>query len=313
MFKYFLSRLVQAVPVLVLVTVLVFGLMLIVPGDPAVTLAGENATPERIDAIRDSLNLNDPILTRYFDWVTAAIRGDLGDSIISGRSITESILGRVPVTASLAGASLLIALAIAVPAGVIAAVRRGRWEDRTVTVLSSVGLALPNFAVGLVLVLVFSIQLGVLPATGYRGLTSGVVEWAKHLILPAITLGTAAAAESARQLRASLGDSLQMEYVRTARAKGAGPVAVVMKHAMKNAAIPVVTVIGFQVAFLLGGSVVVEQIFALPGLGSFTYQAVINRDLPAIQGVVLFTAVVVIALNLFIDLLYGLINPKTRQ
>ncbi|MCB1002143.1 MAG: ABC transporter permease [Acidimicrobiales bacterium] len=302
----------MTVPILVLASFLVFGLVLLVPGDPAITLAGDNATEEQIQVIRDRLGLDDPIHVQYGRWASAAVQGDLGDSLFSGRSVTKSIGERLPVTVSLAAVSVLIALMIAIPAGLLSATRRGTWLDTTATVGASLGLAMPSFWLGAVLALIFALSLGWLPATGYVPLTENPFEWFRHLVLPGLTLGTSAAAETTRQLRASLGDVLQQDYVRTARAVGLRSRVVVLKHGMKNAAMPVVTVLGFQVAFLLGGSVIVEQLFALPGLGGLAIRAVLDRDLPVIQGVVLFTTALVVSINLLVDLMYGWLNPKVR-
>lgn len=305
-------RLLLMVPILLVVSFLVFGLVVAVPGDPAITLAGDNATPERIAEIRGQLGLDDPLVQQYGRWVGDVVRGDLGSSLFSGRPVATSIAERMPVTIGLATLSMIVALSISIPAGIIAATRRGRWPDRVATFLASAGLAMPSFFLGLVLVLVFALQLGWLPATGYVPFEVDPVRWLKHMILPAITLGAAAAAETTRQLRSSLSDVLQQDYIRTARAKGTRARSVIFRHAMKNAAVPVVTVLGFQVAFLLGGSVIVEQIFALPGLGGLAIRAVIDRDIPVIQGVVVFAAVLVMVVNLGVDLLYGWLNPKIR-
>ncbi|MCW2667497.1 MAG: Peptide/nickel transport system permease protein [Frankiales bacterium] len=305
-------RLLLMVPILLVVSFLVFGLVVAVPGDPAITLAGDNATPERIAEIRGQLGLDDPLAQQYGRWVGGVVQGDLGASLFSGRPVATSIAERMPVTIGLATLSMIVALLISIPAGIIAATKRGRWPDRVATFLASAGLAMPSFFLGLVLVLVFSLQLGWLPATGYVPFEVDPVLWLKHMILPAITLGAAAAAETTRQLRSSLSDVLQQDYIRTARAKGTRAGSVIVHHALKNAAVPVVTVLGFQVAFLLGGSVIVEQIFALPGLGGLAIRAVIDRDIPVIQGVVVFAAVLVMVVNLAVDLLYGWLNPKIR-
>lgn len=306
-------RLVMMVPILFLASFMVFGMVLLVPGDPAITLAGENASEEQIEAIREDLGLNDAVWVRYGRWVGDAVQGDLGDSLFSGRSVTQSIKERLPVTMSLALLSITVALLIAVPAGIIAATNRGRWLDSVATIGASLGLAMPSFWLGLVLVLVFSLRLGWLPSTGYIPFEENPTEWLRHLALPALTLGTAAAAETTRQLRSSLVDVLQQDYVRTARAAGLRQRVVVFKHGLKNAALPVVTVLGFQVAFLLGGSVIVEQLFALPGLGGLAIRAVLDRDLPVIQGVVVLTTVIVISINLLVDVIYGWLNPKVRS
>jgi peptide/nickel transport system permease protein len=312
MLQLFLRRLAMTIPIVVLASFLVFGLVLLVPGDPAITLAGDNATAEQIEIIRDRLGLDDPIWVQYGRWAADAVQGDLGESLFTGRSVTKSIGERLPVTMSLAAVSVVVALLIAIPAGILAATRRGTWMDTSATVGASLGLAMPSFWLGAVLVLIFALRLGWLPATGYVPFGDDPVAWLKHLILPALTLGTAAAAETTRQLRASLSDVLQQDYVRTARAVGTRSRVVIGKHAMKNAAMPVVTVLGFQIAFLLGGSVIVEQLFALPGLGGLAIRAVLDRDLPVIQGVVLFTTILVVTINLAVDMLYGWLNPKVR-
>lgn len=312
MLLLFVRRLLFTIPILVMASFLVFGLILLVPGDPAITLAGDNATVEQIEAIRERLGLNDPVWVQYGRWASAAVQGDLGESLFSGRSVTKSISERLPVTMSLAAVSVLIALMIAIPAGIISAINRGKWIDSAATVGASLGLAMPSFWLGAIFALVFALRLGWLPATGYVPFGENPAEWLRHLILPGLTLGTAAAAETTRQLRSSLSDVLQQDYVRTARASGLRGRVIVSKHAMKNAAMPVVTVLGFQIAFLLGGSVIVEQLFALPGLGGLAIRAVLDRDLPVIQGVVIFTTVLVVTINLIVDMLYGWLNPKVR-
>lgn len=312
MLKLFARRLALTIPIVVLASFLVFGLILLVPGDPAITLAGDNATEEQIAVIRDRLGLDDPIMVQYGRWAGDAVTGDLGESLYSGRSVTMSIGERLPVTVSLAGLAMVIALLIAVPAGVVAAIRRGSAIDSAATVGASLGLAMPNFWLGAVLALIFALRLGWLPATGYVPFEESPIDWLRHLILPAVTLGAAAAAETTRQLRSALSDVLAQDYIRTARASGLRSRIVVLKHGMKNAAMPVITVMGFQVAFLLGGSVIVEQLFALPGLGGLAIRAVLDRDLPVIQGVVLFTTILVVMINLAVDLLYGWLNPKVR-
>lgn len=312
MLLLFVRRLMFTVPILVMASFLVFSLVLLVPGDPAITLAGDNATAEQIEGIRERLGLNDPVWVQYGRWASSAVQGDLGESLFSGRAVTRSIGERLPVTMSLAAVSVVIALVIAIPAGIIAATNRGKWIDSAATVGASLGLAMPSFWLGAVLALVFALRLGWLPATGYVPFGDNPLQWLRHLILPGLTLGTAAAAETTRQLRSSLSDVLQQDYIRTARASGLRGRIIVSKHAMKNAAMPVVTVLGFQIAFLLGGSVIVEQLFALPGLGGLAIRAVIDRDLPVIQGVVLFTTVLVVAINLLVDMLYGWLNPKVR-
>lgn len=313
MLQLILRRLLALIPMLFLVSLIVFSLVLIIPGDPAITIAGENATEAQVEATRERLGLNDPVLVQYGRWAGSAIQGDLGTSLFSSRTVSGAIAERFPVTLSLTFSAILIAMLIAIPAGIIAATRRGTWMDRTATFGASLGVAMPNFWLGLVLVLVFALWNPWFPAIGYVGFTENPYQWARHMFLPALTLGTAAAAETTRQLRSALSDVLHQDYIRTARAKGLRNRVVVMKHALKNAAVPVVTVIGLQVSLLLGGAVIVEQIFGIPGLGQLAIRAVLERDIPMIQGVVVVTTVIVLFVNLLVDLTYGYLNPKVRS
>ena len=312
MLKFFLWRVLSTVPVVFVVTFLVFGLILLIPGDPAITIAGPDATPQQIEAIRERLGLNRPFLVQYVDWLGSALQADLGTSLFTSRAVTTSIQESLPVTLALTLTAILISLLLSVPLAVLSATRRGGWLDRLATVASSIGIALPSFWLGLMLVLLFSLGLGWLPATGYVPLSEDPANWLRHIILPATTLGVAAAAESTRQLRGSLIEVLQQDYVRTARAKGLRARMVIGKHVFKNASVPLVTVIGLQVTLLLGGAIVVEQVFGVPGLGQVAISAVTTRDLPVIQGVVLIAVLVAMLSNLLVDLTYGYLNPKVR-
>ncbi len=311
--QYALRRILMIVPLLFLVSLGVFALVLMIPGDPAITIAGENATEEQIEATRERLGLNDPVLVQYVAWAGSALQGDLGTSLFSNESVTGAIIARFPVTIALTTAAMLVALLIAVPAGIVAAVHRGRWPDRAATLFASVGISLPNFWVGILLIIAFALMFPIFPAVGYTPISEGIGAWAHNLVLPGVTLGTAVAAEITRQLRGSLYDVLQQDFIRTARANGLRGSTVIAKHGLKNAAVPVVTVIGFQIGFLLGGSVIVERVFGLPGLGDLAIRAVLQRDIPMIQGIVVVTAVVVMLVNLAVDLSYGYLNPKVRQ
>ncbi|MCF7550524.1 ABC transporter permease [Pseudonocardia sp. WMMC193] len=301
------------VPLLFLVSLGVFALVLMIPGDPAITIAGENATEAQIEATRERLGLNDPLLVQYAGWAGNALTGDLGSSLFSNESVVGAIAGRFPVTLSVTFAAMVIALLIAVPAGIVAALRRGRWQDRAATLFASVGISLPNFWVGILLIMAFALAFPIFPAVGYTPLSEGVGPWVVGLVLPGITLGTTLAAEITRQLRGSLSDTLQKDFIRTARANGLRPGAVIGRHGLKNAAVPVVTVLGFQIGFLLGGSVIVERVFGLPGLGDLAIRAVLQRDIPMIQGIVVVAALIVMLVNLVVDLSYGWLNPKVRQ
>ena len=305
-------RLLGAVPVLIIVSTLVFLLTFLIPGDPAFTIAGESASPEQIEQTRERLGLNDSVLEQFGTWVGSALQGDLGTSLFSSQSVVAAILDRAPVTILLTLGALLVATLIGVPAGILAAVRRGSSADKAVTLGTSLGVATPNYFLGLMLVLVFALRVPLFPATGYVPLADGVVPWFQHLVLPCVTLGLSAAAVVTRQLRSSLSGVLALDYVKMARAKGMRGRVVVGKHALKNALVPVVTVLGTQMAFLLGGTVLIEQIFGLPGIGSLAFNAVTTRDIPMIQGVVLFSAVLVLLVNLVVDISYGWLNPKVR-
>ncbi|WP_448638445.1 ABC transporter permease [Geodermatophilus sp. URMC 63] len=298
---------------LLLVSMIVFSLQLLIPGDPAVRLAGEAPTPEQIEAVRETLGLNDPFLYRYVEWLGGLVQGDMGTSLGTTASVGDLIAGRLPVSISLIFVTLLFALLIGVPAGVVAGMRHGSVMDRLVTGVSSLGLAVPNFWVAGVLITIFAISTRWLPANGYVPISDGLGQWFSHLILPAAALSLAFAAEIARQTRASLASVWRADYVRTARAKGLSGGSILFKHAGKNAAVPVATVIGIQLAQLIGGTVVIEQVFALPGIGQLVLQSVFNSDFPVVQGVVMVSAVAVLLVNFTVDVSYLYFNPKLRS
>jgi len=312
MLRFILQRLLALIPLLLIVSLLVFSLVLLIPGDPAYLLAGEDATPEEVEAIREEMGLNQPLLVRYLSWLGAVLQGDLGTSLFSDQPVLDVILERLPVTLSLAVSAILIALFISIPAGIIAGTRPGRRLDRVVTVGASIGLALPNFWLGLMLVLMLAIWNPWFPATGYTPITESLVGWWQHILLPAFTLGLSASAILTRQLRGAMIEVMALDYVRTARAKGLPYHTVVTKHALKNAAIPMVTILGLQANGLLGGTVIVEQIFGMPGIGQLAVASVFTRDLPMIQGVVIMAVFVAVLVNLVVDISYGYFNPKVR-
>ena len=314
MLKFILRRLATAVVLLVVVRFFVFLLLELTPGDAAVTIAGENATPQQIAETRARLGLDDPVLVRYGEWLLHAIQGDLGTSLYSSESVLNIIAARLPVTASLALVSLLLVLLIGLPIGMLAAVRANSWIDRALSAFTSLSMALPPFVTGLALVLVFGVTLAWLPATGYTSLADGGLGgWLDHLILPAIAVAAISTAELARQTRGALVDVLGADYIRTTRAKGLGWRKVVGKHALKNAGVPIVTIFGIQVSRVLAGAVTVEFVFALPGFGSLAVSSVNERDLPVILGVVLVSALVVLIANVIVDLSYGYFNPRVRS
>jgi peptide/nickel transport system permease protein len=308
-----LRRLLLYVPTTLLVTFGVFGLVLLIPGDAAVALAGgESATPERVAQVRDELHLDDPFLVRYGSWLKDAVRGDLGKSMFSNRTVTSEIRQRFPITASIVLAAVLLGLLLAVPTGILAGMRPGGRTDRLLMFGTTLGIAVPNFWLAMILILVFAVNLHWLPAIGFTRLTDDPVRWLKSIILPGVGLAIGVAASQARQIRAALADTMNSSYIRTAWAKGAATETVVVVHALKNAAIPAVTILGLQIGGLLGGAVIVEQIFAIPGLGTYVLGAVRSEDLPVIQGVVLMFVAVHMTMNLLVDISYGFLNPKVR-
>jgi peptide/nickel transport system permease protein len=309
---YIGRRIVSTVPMLVLVGLITFLLIHLTPGDPAAVVAGENASMAAIEEARHRLGLDQPFLVQFWHWLVRVVGGDLGMSFTSGRPVTELILDRMPITLSLTTGATLIGLLIAIPLGVFAATQRGSSLDRTTIFITSLGIAAPEFFIGLLLVLLVALELGWLPATGYVPFADNPLEWLLRLILPSLTLGLGIAAELTRQVRGSMIDVLSRDYIQTARAKGLSTLSVIIKHGLKNAAIPVVTVLGLQIRRLLGGTVIVEQIFAMNGVGSLAVRAVFLRDLPVLLGVALTTAIVVLLVNLVVDMSYGYFDPKVR-
>ena len=305
-------RLLKVVPLLLLVSIIAFGLLSLVPGDPAVQIAGEFATEEQIEQIRTELGLNRPWIVQYGDWLGGAVRGDLGTSPFSGVAVSTQIWQRLPTTLSLLGWALAISVLIGIPAGMIAGWRQGSLPDRVLTTSTSVGVAIPVFVSGLVLALVVGLKLHWLPATGYVPLSENPVDWARHLILPALALALTGAAEIARQTRAGIIQVKSQDYVRTARASGLTTRQVLGRHTLKNAMIPVVTVVGLQIGRLFGLSVLIEQIFNIPGMGSRLVTAVFENDVPYIQGTVLLVGLAIILVSVVVDLSYGYFNPRVR-
>lgn len=303
-------RLALVVPLLAIVTLIAFSLVFLIPGDPAEKVAGEGATVAQVEAVRIDLGLDRPVWEQFGSFLLGLAQGDLGTSYTFKTPVLDMVLSRMPVTVSLTAVALTIALLIGIPAGVLAGRRAGRWEDRAVTVGSTMGLATPNYVLGLLLAMFFGVQLGWLPAAGYSPLSEGWWDWLSHLLLPGIALGLVAAAEIARQLRASLASVLQQDYVRTALAKGMSSRTIVWKHALKNALMPVVTIFGIQVGYLLGGTAVIETVFGIQGLGDFAVRAVLSGDLPAIQGMVVITVGVTVLASLAVELTYGYLNPR---
>jgi peptide/nickel transport system permease protein len=312
MLKLVARRVLTAIPTLLGVVLAAMLLLELMPGDPARIMAGDNATPEAIASIRQDLDLDKPVWERFGGYLWNVAQGDLGTSPGSSTPIWDRISEALPVTLSLGLVAMVMATVIGVGAGGAAALRRGRWVDRAVTAAASVMQAVPAFVVGLALVIAFAVNRSWFPATGYEPLASGIGEWLRYLFLPALALALSSAAELARQTRGALVDTLEQDYVVASRAKGLSDRWVIGKHAAKNAATPVVTVAGLQVARILGGAVVVEQIFGMHGFGSLAVNAVLTRDMVLIQGIVLVSAVGVLITNLLVDLSYGYLNPKVR-
>jgi peptide/nickel transport system permease protein len=313
MLTFIVRRLLALIPLMLIVSFLVYSLVVFLPGDPAVAIAGgTDSSPEEIAQIREQLGLNDPLLVRYGRWLKDAVQGDLGESLYTKRSVSDEIRRRFPITFSVAIGAILISLTLGTIAGILAGLRQGRPTDRAVTVFTSAGLAIPSFWLALMLVVLFSVNLRWLDSIGYVNFTDDPYQWARHLIMPWIALGIGAAATVARQVRGALVDVLDQDYIRTARSKGIAGHQVIAKHALKNAAMPALTVLGIQFAYLLGGTVIIESIFSIPGLGTYIVSAISGRDLPVIQGTVLMMAVIFVLLNLLVDILYAVVNPKVR-
>jgi len=319
---YILRRLAEAVPTILMITLVVFVMMRSIPGDPVVALLGDAFTEEDAAKVRTEYGLDKPILVQYGLWLAKLARGDWGTSILSGRPVLKDVLLRLPVTLELIVLSMAVALAIAIPAAIIGALRQNTWADYSATTIAMIGVSIPEFFAGVLLLLVFSVGLhGTLPSSGWVYLPgtcpmvvcTGSV-WANmmHVVMPAVALGIGRAALLTRLLRASMLEVIRTEYITTARAKGLAEKPVVLKHALKNALIPTVTVMGLQVGFLIGGAIVVEALFAMPGLGTFGIDAIIARDYQQVQGFALITAFAFVVINLIVDLTYSLLDPRIR-
>ncbi len=312
MLGYLLRRVLATIPVMAFVGFFVFSLLYIAPGDPAAVIAGEQASPADVEKIRQSLGLDRPFLVRFTEWSGQVLKGDLGISMFTGLPVTELIGQRVEPTLSLMIVTLILAIGIAVPIGVVAAWKAGTWIDRLIMSVSVLGFSIPVFVVGYLLAYYFALELDWFPVQGYSPIARGFWLWLEHLILPGIALGFVYIALIARITRATMLEVLSQDYIRTARAKGVGQGGVLFLHALKNAAVPIVTVIGIGVALLIGGAVVTESVFAIPGLGRLTIDAIVRRDYPLIQGLVLMFSFVYVLVNLAIDLIYTLLDPRIR-
>jgi peptide/nickel transport system permease protein len=319
---YILRRLIQIVPTVLMITLVVFVMMRSIPGDPVVALLGDAYTEEDAIKARETYGLDKPILVQYLIWLAKLVQGDWGSSILSGRPVLQDVLVRLPVTMELVMISMVVALVIAIPAAIIGALRQNTWADYTATSVAMIGVSIPEFFIGVLLLLMFSIGLdGLLPSSGWvylpgtcPSIVCGVSLWGNmtHVLMPALALGVGRAALLTRLLRASMLEVIRTEYVTTARAKGLSERPVVFKHALKNALIPTITVMGLQVGFLIGGAIVVETLFAMPGLGTFGIDAIIARDYQQVQGFALITALTFVVINLLVDLTYTFLDPRIR-
>jgi peptide/nickel transport system permease protein len=312
MVSYILRRILSTLPVMGIVALFVFSLLYIAPGDPAAVIAGDQASPADVERIRQGLGLDRPFLVQFGSWVWHILHGDLGTSIFTNLPVSAMIAQRIEPTFSLMAITLVLTILVAVPLGVVAAWKAGSWVDRTIMAFAVFAFSLPVFVVGYVLAYVFALQFEWLPVQGYTPLKAGVWPWLQNLILPALALGSVYIALIARITRASMLEVLQQDYVRTARAKGLGQRNILFVHALKNAAVPIVTVIGIGIALLIGGAVVTESVFAIPGLGRLTIDAILRRDYPVIQGIVLLFSFLYVLVNLMVDVTYTLVDPRIR-
>jgi peptide/nickel transport system permease protein len=305
-------RLIATIPVLAMVAVFVFLMLRLTPGDPAAVIAGDNATSEQVEAIREKLGLNQPLLTQFAIWSGKSLQGDFGQSFFFKKDVSDLIAQRIEPTLALSIFTIVLAIVIAVPLGVLAAHRSGGWIDRAVMGFSVLGFSVPVFVVGYLLIYLFAIQLGWVPVQGYTPLASGFGEFLQRLILPSVTLAIIYIALIARITRASVIEVLGEDYIRTARAKGLTNRVVLMRHALRNAAVPIVTVIGIGIALLIGGAIVTESVYNIPGLGRLVVDAVLARDFPVIQAVILMFSFVYVLINLVIDIAYSFFDPRIR-
>lgn len=312
MLRFIIRRLIDLIPTLLVVATIVFIITRIIPGNPAAVMLGPQASVESIQEMEEKLGLNDPLHTQFINYLVNLVKGDLGSSLSYGKPVLELILERFPNTILLTIASIMIALIVGVSAGIISAVRQYTLIDYTVIFLSLVGVSMPVFWLGIMLVLYFSVDLGWFPSTGMGSMEDGFVDVVKHIVLPSLTLATIPMAEFARITRSSMLEVINQDYIRTARAKGLAEFKVVVKHAFKNALTPLLSVTGMQISMLLGGAILTETIFSWPGIGRLIIEAIDKRDFMVVQGTVLFIAVIFVVVNLLVDILYTVVNPRIK-
>lgn len=312
MLRLIMQRLLALVPLLFIVSVLTFSFTSLLPSDPVDLIIGDQGTQQQYEMVRERLGLDQPVVTRYFKWLGRAVHGDLGTSFFNSVEVTDAVMQRLPVTLSLTAVSALIAIVVGLAAGIAAALKPRSLIDRLATLGATIGQAIPNFWFGLLLAAIFAVGLRWFPATGFTPLGTSPWEWLRSVTLPALTLGLASSAAIARQVRSAMVGVLQQDYIRAARAQGLSSRRVIFKHALKNALVPVVAVLSFQITVLLGGALIVEQVFAINGLGTLAITAVRRQDIPMIQGLVLVMVALVVVVQLVTDLIYGFLNPKAR-
>jgi len=307
-----LRRLLSAIPVLFIVSLISFGLMRLIPGDPAASIAGPSATPAQIDQLRRDLGLDEPLLLQLLHYYQGLLQGDFGKSLLLGKGVLAATLERLPVTIGLSLYALVLTLLIGVTSGIIAALRQNTWVDQVAMMIAMLGISIPNFFLGLLMIIFFAVQLGWLPSGGYVPFSQDPIGWLRSTTMPAISLALLQAGLLARITRSGMLEVLRQDYVRTARAKGLPERQVILKHALANALIPIVTVVGIIISLLLSGAVVTEALFSLPGMGQLLTQAVLSRDYPMVQGGLLLVTTFLVVVNILVDILYALIDPRVR-
>jgi len=310
--KYLLRRLLLAIPVVILVTIMVFSLMHLLPGDPATVILGQEATPQAVSALREQLGLNQPIVVQYLTWLWRVLHGDLGRSLVDNTPVSKLILQRLPVSLELTFGTFLIATIIAIPAGILSAARRGTWIDYSSTAFALGGMSIPHFWLGMMFIVLFAVKLGWLPASGYVPFTENPVANLSAMIMPMVATGLRESAILMRMVRSSLLEVMDADYIRTAYSKGLKERTVILHHALKNAFVPVLTVSGLMIAGLLGGLVITESIFSIPGYGKLLVDSIFTRDFVTVQGAILVSALLVVTVNLIVDLLYTVIDPRIK-
>ena len=307
-----LRRLLSAIPVLFIVSLISFGLMRLIPGDPAASIAGPSATPAQIDQLRRDLGLDEPLLMQLLHYYQGLLQGDFGKSLLLGKGVLAATLERLPVTIGLSLYALVLTLLIGVTSGIIAALRQNTWVDQVAMMIAMLGISIPGFFLGLLMIIFFAVQLGWLPSGGYVPFSQDPIGWLRSTTMPAISLALLQAGLLARITRSGMLEVLRQDYVRTARAKGLPERQVILKHALANALIPIVTVVGIIISLLLSGAVVTEALFSLPGMGQLLTQAVLSRDYPMVQGGLLLVTTFLVVVNILVDILYALIDPRVR-